>query len=224
MDQDTEERFSFQHARTRMVEDQIRRRGVTDSAVLDAFLRIPRHCFVSEQYQPEAYQDHPLPIGYGQTISQPYIVALMTEQVNLQSSDHVLEIGTGSGYQAAILSCLCERVDTIERVTPLANQAERIFKELKITNVHVHVGDGTLGYPPAAPYDAILVTAGAPQVPLPLKEQLKNKGRLILPVGDRWTQVLQIWVREKGDFINESIIPVVFVPLLGKCGWEEKPQ
>jgi protein-L-isoaspartate(D-aspartate) O-methyltransferase len=148
----------------------------------------------------------------------------MTELVNLQGSEHVLEIGTGSGYQAAILACLCQQVDTVERVPQLARQAQRIFLDLELMNIRVHIGDGTLGFPPAAPYDAIIVTAGAPQVPAPLKQQLKENGRLILPVGDRWTQELQLWINSEGDFRKESIIPVVFVPLLGECGWEEKPQ
>ncbi len=221
---DVEEQIPFQLERTRMVNDQIRRRGIVNRAVLNAFMQIPRHRFVAQQYHVEAYQDHPLPIGYGQTISQPYIVALMTELVNLQGSEHVLEIGTGSGYQAAILACLCQQVDTVERVPQLARQAQRIFLDLEIMNIRVHIGDGTLGFPPAAPYDAIIVTAGAPQVPAPLKQQLKENGRLILPVGDRWTQELQLWINSEGDFRKESIIPVVFVPLLGECGWEEKPQ
>ena len=224
MNSDVEERFPFQLERTHMVNDQIRRRGITDRTVLDAFMKIPRHLFVPQQYRAEAYQDHPIPIGYRQTISQPYIVALMTKLVNLQSSDHVLEIGTGSGYQTAILACLCQQVDTIERVPQLAQQAQQIISELGFTNIDVHVGDGTLGFSPAAPYDAIIVTAGAPQMPEPLKQQLKENGRLILPIGDRWMQELQLWVNEKGDFTKESIIPVVFVPLLGKYGWEEKPQ
>lgn len=224
MNPDCKKETPFQFERTRMVNDQIRQRGIANRAVLDAFLQIPRHCFVPQQYQTEAYSDHPLPLDYGQTISQPYIVALMTELADLQGGEQVLEIGTGSGYQAAILSCLCRQVDTVERVPQLARQAQQVLEELSIMNVHVHIGDGTLGYPPAAPYDVILVTAGAPQVPTPLKQQLKQKGRLILPVGDRWVQELQMWTLKAGDFSKASIIPVVFVPLLGEYGWEEKPQ
>lgn len=224
MNSDLEEDISFQSERTRMVNDQIRQRGIANRAVLDAFLKIPRHRFVAQQYQAEAYLDHPLPLGHGQTISQPYIVALMTDLADLQGSEQVLEIGTGSGYQAAILSCLCRRVDTIERVPQLAQKAQQVLEELDIMNVHVHTGDGTLGYPPAAPYDAILVTAGAPQVPLPLKHQLKENGKLILPVGDRWVQELQVWTFKADDFSRASIIPVVFVPLLGEYGWKKKPQ
>ena len=224
MSADLEESISFQSERTRMVKDQIRQRGIANRAVLDAFLKIPRHRFVAQQYQAEAYSDHPLPLSYGQTISQPYIVALMTELADLHGGEQVLEIGTGSGYQAAILSCLCRQVDTIERVPQLARQAQQILEELRIMNVRVHTGDGTLGYPPAAPYDVILVTAGTPQGPLPLKHQLKKNGKLILPVGDRWVQELQVWTLKEGDFSSASIIPVVFVPLLGEYGWEEKPQ
>jgi len=213
----------FREMRHRMVQYQIKQRGVNEERVLNAFLKIPRHLFIPEQYWELAYQDTPLPIGYGQTISQPYIVALMTKLLELSVSEKVLEIGTGSGYQAAILSCLCKQVITIERISQLAEKARKVFQALKIRNVSLHQGDGSEGWLPESPYDAIVVTAGAPQVPQTLKHQLGNGGRLILPVGSRWRQELQLWKRNDQEFTVESIIPVVFVPLIGEQGWEEKP-
>jgi protein-L-isoaspartate(D-aspartate) O-methyltransferase len=213
----------FSEARARMVEEQIYSRGITSQPVLDAFLKIPRHHFVPEKNWDEAYYDYPIPIGFGQTISQPYIVALMTEKAQLGRDDCVLEIGTGSGYQAAILSCLCKKVDTIERIPELGMRAQKIFSALGIDTVTVHIADGTVGWPDAAPYDAILVTAGSPSVPPPLQSQLQYGGKLIIPVGSTWRQELQLWVRSESGFEMETIIPVVFVPLLGKWGWEEKP-
>ncbi|MGV8025826.1 MAG: protein-L-isoaspartate(D-aspartate) O-methyltransferase [Anaerolineaceae bacterium] len=210
----------FISARARMVELQILQRGITSQPVLDAFLKVPRHLFVPEEDQAEAYDDYPIPIGFGQTISQPYIVALMTEKAQLKTDDTVLEIGTGSGYQAAILSCLCKKVDTVERIPALGKQAQKVLSELRFNNVAMHIADGTGGWPDAAPYDAILVTAGSPSVPLPLQMQLKNGGRLIIPVGSSWHQELQLWVKTEAVFEMETIIPVVFVPLLGKWGWE----
>ncbi|MHB8807895.1 MAG: protein-L-isoaspartate(D-aspartate) O-methyltransferase [Anaerolineaceae bacterium] len=210
----------FVKARARMVELQILQRGITSQPVLDAFRKVPRHLFVPEEDQAEAYADYPIPIGFGQTISQPYIVALMTEKAQLKTEDTVLEIGTGSGYQAAILSCLCKKIDSIERISALGKQAQKVLSELGFNNVAVHIADGTGGWPDAAPYDAILVTAGSPSVPPPLQLQLRNGGRLIIPVGSSWHQDLQLWIKTETDFEMETIIPVVFVPLLGKWGWE----
>jgi len=210
----------FEKARARMVELQILQRGITSQLVLDAFRKVPRHLFVPEENQDEAYGDYPIPIGFGQTISQPYIVALMTEKAQLKADDHVLEIGTGSGYQAAILSCLCRKIDTVERIPALGKRAQEVLSELGVDNVTVHIADGTGGWTEAAPYDAILVTAGSPSVPPPLQMQLRNGGRLVIPVGSSWHQELQLWIKTEADFEMETIIPVAFVPLLGRWGWE----
>jgi protein-L-isoaspartate(D-aspartate) O-methyltransferase len=210
---------AFVKARLRMVEIQILQRGVTSQSILDAFRKVPRHLFVPQEDQAEAYDDYPIPIGFGQTISQPYIAALMTEKAQLKTEDSVLEVGTGSGYQAAILSRLCKKIDTVERIPALGKQAQKMLSELGFDNVFVHIADGTGGWPDAAPYDAILVTAGSPSVPPPLQLQLKNGGRLIIPVGGSWHQELQLWIKTENDFEMETIIPVAFVPLLGKWGW-----
>ncbi len=210
----------FEKARARMVELQILQRGITSQLVLDAFRKVPRHLFVPEENQDEAYGDYPIPIGFGQTISQPYIVALMTEKAQLKANDHVLEIGTGSGYQAAILSCLCRKIDTVERIPALGKRTQEVLSELGFDNVTVHIADGTGGWTEAAPYDAILVTAGSPSVPPPLQMQLRNGGRLVIPVGSSWHQELQLWIKTEADFEMETIIPVAFVPLLGRWGWE----
>lgn len=217
-EQDSRE-AGFTMARMRMVENQIVQRGITTPPVLEAFRTVPRHLFVPVLNQGEAYADYPLPIGHGQTISQPFIVALMTEKAGIKTQDHVLEIGTGSGYQAAILSRLCRKVDTVERIPELGERARAVLRDLGYKNIRVHIADGTQGYPAAAPYDAILVAAGAPEVPMPYRDQLKPGGRLIIPVGGSWHQDLQLWVKTGTDFEMISIIPVVFVPLLGKWGW-----
>lgn len=208
--------------RERMVADQIEWRGIKDKLLLDAMRQVPRHLFVPEAYRDVAYSDGPLGIGEGQTISQPYIVALMTSLLRLEGDERVLEIGTGSGYQAAILSLLCAEVFTVERHPSLAARAENLLKELGYDNVHVHVGDGTLGLPEYAPYDGIIVTAAAPEVPRPLLEQLADGGRLVLPVGGRFNQMLELWQKEGEHFRQRAITPVAFVPLLGKHGWDEK--
>ena len=208
----------------KMVDAQIRRRGVTDEDVLAALERVPRHEFVPEKYQNQAYADHPLPIGHGQTISQPYIVALMTELLQLKNTDRVLEIGTGSGYQAAVLARLAQFVFTVERIPGLARLAKERLDLLQVENVSVKVMDGTLGWRAQAPYDAILVTAAAPEVPQPLVEQLNDGGRLVVPVGSRETQVL--WVAERrGDRTRVSELRgACFVPLIGRRGWEDGPR
>jgi protein-L-isoaspartate(D-aspartate) O-methyltransferase len=167
-----------------------------------------------------AYGDSPIRIGNGQTISQPYIVALMTELLNVREDHHVLDVGTGSGYQAAILGELSSEVHSIERYPELAKKAEERLSNLGFDNVHVHIGDGTLGYPPAAPYDRIIVAASAPSVPEPLLEQLAEGGRLVLPVGSRFSQHLEIWDKTGENYKKSYSIPVVFVPLIGDAGWE----
>jgi len=215
------EEEDFQAARERMVATQIASRGIKDQRVLDAFLNIPRHVFLPEELWLDAYEDHPLPIGYGQTISQPYIVALMTSQLNLKGQEKVLEIGTGSGYQAAILGKLAAEVHSIERIEDLALAAENCLKTLEIRNVYVHVFDGSLGWPPNAPYDDIIVTAAVPQVPTDLLAQLKTNGKLIVPIGARWRQMLEVWVKKQSKIVKKEILPVVFVPLKGEHGWQD---
>jgi protein-L-isoaspartate(D-aspartate) O-methyltransferase len=206
--------------RLRMVDYQIAARDVNDERVLSAMREIPRHLFVPEPYRSAAYQDSPLPIGQGQTISQPYIVAKMTELLAVSPEDTVLEIGTGSGYQAAILGKLAREVITLERIPEVAEMAMKNLESLGISNVRVVVTDGTEGYPKKAPYNAILVTASTPEVPRPLMDQLADGGRLVAPVGSRDLQELVRLVRKGGDFIRESYGGVVFVPLLGKYGWQ----
>jgi protein-L-isoaspartate(D-aspartate) O-methyltransferase len=210
--------------RERMVAEQIAWRDVGDERVLDAMRSVPRHRFVPPEFQHLAYSDGPLRIGEGQTISQPYIVALMTELLELRGDENVLEVGTGSGYQAAILSRLADEVHTVERHETLAFRAEQILTELGCKNVKIHIGDGSLGYPRQAPYHSIIVTASAPQVPQPLLDQLADQGRLVLPVGGRASQVLQRWRRQGDKFTHESLVPVAFVPLLGKHGWQEDKE
>jgi protein-L-isoaspartate(D-aspartate) O-methyltransferase len=181
---------------------------------------VPRHEFVPTAQRRWAYADGPLPIGHGQTISQPYIVALMTELLQVESTDHVLEVGTGSGYQAAVLGKLAEEVDTVEVIPELAAQAARTLTDLGYTNVHVHPGDGTLGWPQAAPYDGILVAAAAPSAPQPLLDQLVDGGRLVIPVGSRGFQQLEVWRRAGQEFERQVNLAVAFVPLRGEYGWK----
>jgi protein-L-isoaspartate(D-aspartate) O-methyltransferase len=207
--------------RDRMVETQIISRGVDDQLVLEAMRSVPRHVFVPPEHRELSYADGALPIASGQTISQPYIVALMTEMLQLKGIEKVLEVGTGSGYQAAILSYIACEVHTIERHPSLARHAARILEHLNIANVQVHVGDGTLGYPEAAPFAAIIVTAAAPDVPQALLEQLEEGGRLVIPVGHRGDQYLQRWRRHGHEYKHENILPVAFVPLIGAQGWKE---
>ena len=211
--------IDYQAARKRMVDGQIAVRGVTSPAVLEAFLEVPRHLFVPKPQQIYAYQDRPLPIGLGQTISQPYIVAYMTDMLKLTGIEKVLEIGTGSGYQAAILANLADQVHTIERHPTLAERAEQLLDSLGYKNVQVHQGDGTSGLVNFAPYQAIMVTAAAPEVPAPLLDQLDDGGRLVMPVGGRSGQVLRLYRREEDVFRREELAPVAFVPLIGKYGW-----
>ena len=213
---------SFADDLKKMVEQQIRRRGVKDPATLKAMLEVPRHAFVPVSSQIYAYADAPLPIGQGQTISQPYIVALMTEAAELTPDASVLEIGTGSGYAAAILSRMVNEVYTIERIASLASKAEEIFKNLQYQNIQVKVGDGTLGWKEKAPFDAILVTAGAPVVPESFLDQLKLSGRVIIPVGDAISQqLIRLRKTPENTYTREILESVRFVPLIGEQGWKE---
>ena len=202
-------------ARERMLASQIELRGVRYSKTLAAMRKVPRHLFVPRELVPEAYADHPLPIGNGQTISQPYIVAFMTEALGLRGGEKVLEIGTGSGYQAAVLSEIVKSVFTIEIVEPLAADAKERLRRLGYANVSVRAGDGYLGWPEEAPFEAIIVTAAAPRIPDPLKQQLKDGGRLIVPVGDDY-QELVVVTRRGAKFEERSVLPVRFVPMTGK--------
>ena len=206
--------------RRQMVADQLARRGIVDERVLQAMTYIPRHFFVPQEVRSFAYQDNPLPIGNHQTISQPFIVALMTQMLHLTGAEQVLEIGTGSGYQAAILAQLATKVHTIERIAGLSEAAGKVIQSLGIHNINFHVGDGSLGLGEHAPYDAILVTAGAPSVPQVLLEQLGEHGRLVIPVGKWRGQSLERWWRTPGGFEHEAVAPVAFVPLVGKAGWD----
>ena len=212
----------FERARKQMVKSQIVRRGLRNERLLAAFESVPRHMFVPEEYRYAAYDDSPLPIGFSQTISQPYIVALMTNLLKLKGDERVLEIGTGSGYQAAILGMMAEEVHTVEYLPELATNADKLLKELGLDNVHVHVGDGSLGWPETAPYKGILVAAAAPQVPKTLLDQLEEGGRLILPVGGRGMQNLEVWEREGNSFKSKVETAVAFVPLRGEEGWDRK--
>lgn len=211
--------IDYEAARKRMVMGQIAARGITSPRVLDAFLEVPRHLFVPPNQRLYAYQDGPLPIGLGQTISQPYIVAYMTDQLHLRGDEILLEIGTGSGYQAAILGTLAREVHTIERHPRLASVAAQVLKDLGYSNITIHEGDGTHGLPEHAPYQGIMVTAAAPEVPQPLLDQLAEGGRLVMPVGGRGGQLLQLYQRKKGEIIREDLTPVAFVPLIGDHGW-----
>ena len=215
------EDLSFARQRDQMVAEQIARRGIRDPRVLDAMHRVPRHLFVSSELCSRAYQDRPLPTGYGQTISQPYIVALMTELLQLSGSETVLEVGTGSGYQAAVLALLAREVHTIEYHPELAAQAREKLLELGFANVFFHVGDGSEGLPEYAPFDGILVTAAAPRTPRSLLDQLAVGGRLVIPIGSRYEQDLIRWVHARGGYRKRTVAPVAFVLLRGRYGWKD---
>ena len=202
-----------------MIENQIRKRGVSSPRVLEAMASVPRHEFVPAEFHSDAYGDKPLPIGEGQTISQPYMVAAMTEALELTGTERVLEIGTGSGYQAAVLSLLAREVVTVESHTSLALSAHERLTDLGYTNVHVHNGDGSSGFPEAAPYDAILVTAGAPEIPRVLAEQLREGGLLVIPIGSREDQELVQARKEGGELKSRVLFACRFVPLVGRYGW-----
>ncbi|MEJ2696663.1 MAG: protein-L-isoaspartate(D-aspartate) O-methyltransferase [Candidatus Sulfobium sp.] len=207
--------------REEMVKTQLIPRGIKDRRVLDAMARVPRHLFVEALVQRNAYDDMALPIGDGQTISQPYMVAIMTELLELGGTEKVLEIGTGSGYQAAVLSELSREVYTIERFPSLAEKAASVLRSLSCENVHVKSGDGTLGWPEQAPFDRIIITAAAPEIPGPLLQQLKEGGILVIPVGSRHSQQLLRIRKTKEGLAEEYHTPCVFVPLIGSHGWSE---
>lgn len=203
----------FDEARKRMVAGQLRSRGINDRRVLEAFESVPRQLFVPEAGKEWAYDDCPLPIGFQQTISQPYIVAYMLQALGLTGAERVLEVGTGSGYQTALLSKLVPEVHTIELIPALADRAAKALADLGVTNVFLHVGDGSHGWAESAPYNAIVVSAAAPHVPKPLLEQLASHGKMILPVGGFGGQELELWLREDDSFLHETLVAVAFVPL-----------
>jgi protein-L-isoaspartate(D-aspartate) O-methyltransferase len=205
-----------------MVDEQLIPRGISDKRVLDVFYSVERHKFIPEEQKEFAYSDFPIPIGQGQTISQPYIVALMTEALALTDDSKVLEIGTGSGYQAAILAKLAKEVYSIERFPNLAKNAQTLLDGLGYKNIKIKVADGTLGWPEEAPFDRIIITAAAPSIPAPLIEQLKEGGRLILPLGENFSQVLTLAEKKGGELYSQNICGCVFVPLVGKFGLFKK--
>ncbi len=213
----------FAIARRRMVEDQLIARGITDPRVIDAMRKVPRHKFVEQALENQAYQDAPLPIGARQTISQPYMVALMSEALQLTGSETVLEVGTGSGYQAAVLSLLADRVFSLERIPELARRARKVLDACGYTKVNIRVADGTRGWHDQAPFDAIMVTAGAPDVPQDYLDQLAIGGRLVIPVGDRISQILMRLTRTSAqEFKKEKLLGCRFVPLVGDHGWQDE--
>lgn len=211
----------YKRLRDMMVDYQLIPRGIKDERVLAAMRKVPRHLFVPEYIRHSAYEDMALPIGEDQTISQPYMVAIMTELLELKGNEKVLEIGTGSGYQAAILAELAKEVYTIERFHSLAEEARKRIRELGYDNVYIIVGDGTKGLEEKAPFDRIIVTAAAPRIPEPLINQLTEGGIIVAPVGERFSQVLIKGRKEKGNIIEEYHTPCVFVPLVGEYGWKE---
>lgn len=212
----------YHEVRERMVKEQLVSRGIRDEKVLEAFRKVPRHRFVPPAEQHLAYRDHPLGIGQGQTISQPYIVALMTEALGLRGGEKVLEIGTGSGYQAAILAEIAGTVFTMERLPELIQKAKKALEELGYTNIYFHTGDGTKGLPEKAPFDGILVTAATSKPPPSLLAQLsEDGGRLVIPAGDCWSQELLLITRQKDEFLKHSLCGCRFVPLIGEEGHRE---
>jgi protein-L-isoaspartate(D-aspartate) O-methyltransferase len=215
------EKLRHEKQRAEMVRRQIESRGVTDPLVTAAMRKVPRHLFVSEALRDQAYGDYPLPIGQSQTISQPYIVAEMTQALELASDSRVLEIGTGSGYQAAVLAEIAYRVYTVERVHALYTRARKLFDELRYHNIVTRYADGTAGWAAESPFDAIIVTAGAPEIPDTLVAQLGENGRMVLPVGDRYTQDLVCLRREKDGLVRTNLGGCRFVKLIGEHGWRE---
>lgn len=210
----------FDLARRRMFEGQLLARGIQDERVLAAMLKVPRHLFVEEALQDQAYGDHALPIGERQTISQAYIVALMTEALALRGREKVLEIGTGSGYQTAVLAELADQIYSLERINIFIEKTKALMAHLHYDNVSIRCADGTVGWKAEAPFDAILVTAGAPEIPLPLLDQLVIGGCLVIPVGDRVSQVLKKIVKKKRGMTETALISCAFVPLVGEAGWQ----
>ena len=214
-------KIDFSVLRKKMVEEQLIPREIEDPRLLEAFQKVPRHKFVPQTDLANAYGDFPLSIGSGQTISQPYMVALMTQQLELSRKKIILEIGTGSGYQTAILAELAGMVYSIERISGLAEKAKQCLKELDYRNVAIKVGDGTLGWPEFSPYDGIIVTAAAPSVPQNLIEQLKVGGKLVIPIGETFTQVLTLITKHRNEIKTSEICGCVFVPLIGEYGWKK---
>lgn len=214
---------SYAYYRQRMVDEQLRRRGIVDERVLKVMEALPRHLFVEKALRGRAYGDHPLPIGNGQTISQPYMVALMTQCLELKGHERVLEIGTGSGYQAAILAGLARNVFTIERHGTLARRARQAWEELDIHNIAMRIGDGTIGWSEYAPFDGIIVTAASPDLPQPLLDQLSEaEGRLVIPVGRSDFQQLRVVTRKGDVYTSREDVGCTFVPLVGKHGWKDE--
>jgi protein-L-isoaspartate(D-aspartate) O-methyltransferase len=214
--------MDYADLRTKMVQEQIIARGISNPRVIKAFQKVRRHKFVPEDLKASAYADHPLPIGQGQTISQPYMVALMTECLDLSGNEKVLEIGTGSGYQTAILAELTKEIYTIERFAPLAERAAEILRELDYLNIKIKIGDGTLGWLQEAPFDRILITAATDTIPPPLEEQLKEGGKMVLPLGAGFTQALTIVKKAKGKLIYQENCACVFVPLIGRYAYSKE--
>lgn len=214
--------MDFKEARTKMVKEQISSRDITDNRVLMAMLKVERHKFVDEKLGNQAYEDHPLPIGQGQTISQPYMVALMTQCLQLTGGEKVLEIGTGSGYQTAILAELAREIYSIEKIEELSTRTEKVLRNLNFQNIKISTGDGTLGWEQCAPYDGIIVTAGAREIPVKLFNQLAEGGRLVIPLGERFSQTLTVIKKVNGKMSSQTICECVFVPLIGKYGWPEE--
>lgn len=212
--------MDFSIARRRMVEQQVKGKGVHDPLVLEAMLQVPRHLFVEEALQSQAYSDFPLPIGEKQTISQPFMVGYMTAALQLKGGEKVLEIGTGSGYQAAVLARIAGKVYTVERIASLARKARKVLDQIGANNVNIKLSDGTIGWEEVAPFEAIMVTAGGPIIPETYLQQLAPGGRLVIPVGDRGSQVLKrVTFRGPGMYPEESLLECRFVPLLGQHGW-----
>ncbi len=215
-----EEALKFKELRQQMVREQIEARGIKSQDIIQSFLVVPRHLFVPEEYQSNAYEDSPLSIGFGQTISQPYMVALMTEALDIKKGMKVLEIGTGSGYQSAILSEIGCKVYSVEKIPQLAEKAEDILHRLHYY-VHIHIGDGSLGLKEFSPYQRIIVTAAAPSIPCSLVEQLEENGKIVIPVGDYFFQELVRGSKRQGKITTENFGGCQFVPLKGKEGWKE---
>jgi len=214
--------LDYQRLREKMVKKQLIPRGIKDERILTAFLQVPRERFVPEEVREDAYGDFPLSIGEGQTISQPYMVALMTQCLDLKGKEKVLEIGTGSGYQTAILAELSREVYSVERIRIFAQRAGELLRKLKYNNVKILVGNGTLGWKEFSPYDRIIVTAGTKNIPPSLIHQLKEDGIMVIPVGDVHSQDLKVLQKKKEEIITQTVERCIFVPLIGKYGWGER--